>query len=231
MAKIKYDVNMGTNHLFEIGANFQGGAFDLSGHNKTSATFVYSANDFLMVISGENLKAEGDVLTSGTATKIVFRDAEGDKLATISDFHRDVVDLMTALEADVSAMLSVLQDHADRMIGTSAAEYIIGEAGNDRMNGKGGNDLLTGNIGDDTMTGGAGNDRFDFYAGQGGDDVITDYEIGDDVNFDMIYLHDLTYEIVKSGKEAALFLSDGWTVLLEGVRFSDRASIHIDDGT
>lgn len=231
MAKIKYDANMGTNFNLELGGNFQGGAFDLSGHNKTSATFVYSSNNFLMVFSGEDFKAEGDVLTSGIATKIVFRDDDGDKLATISDFHKNVVDLMTALEGEVSDMLQILQQHADKMIGSSAGEYMIGEGGNDTMDGKGGGDLLSGNSGDDTMTGGAGNDRFDFYAGQSGDDVITDYEIGDEVNFDIIFVRDMTYQIVKSDRDAMFLFSDGSTLLLDGVRYADRAAIHIDDGT
>jgi hypothetical protein len=41
----------------------------------------------------------------------------------------------------------------------------------------------------------------------------------------------MDYEIVKSGKEAMFAFSDGSTLLLEGVRFADRAGIQIDDGT
>jgi hypothetical protein len=233
MAKVKYAANMGANHEFEIGANYSPDpALALAdGHTKTSATLVSATNQFSIDFFGTGFTYAGDELTGGIATKIVFRDDDGDKLATISDFNRNVPVLMTELEADVSAMLSELQDRADRMIGSSSGEYLIGEAGNDKIAGKGGNDAVCGNSGDDLMSGGSGNDRFEFYGGQSGDDVITDFEIGDAVNFDTIFIAGMDYEIVKSGKEAMFAFSDGSTLLLEGVRFADRAGIQIDDGT
>jgi hypothetical protein len=216
MAKVKYAANMGANHDFEIGANYSPDpALALAGgHTKTSATFVSATNQFSIDFFGTGFAYAGDELTGGIATKIIFRDDDGDKLAAISDFNRKVSVLMTELEADVSAMLSELQNRADRMIGSSSGEYLIGEAGNDNL-----------------MSGGSGNDRFEFYGGQSGDDVITDFEIGDAVNFDTIFIAGMDYEIVKSGKEAMFAFSDGSTLLLEGVRFADRAGIHIDDGT
>lgn len=233
MAKVKYAANMGANHEFEIGANYSPDpALALAdGHTKTSATFVSATNPFSIDFFGTGFTFTGDELTGGIATKIVFRDDDGDKLATISEFHRKVPDLMAELQFEVSDMLGVLQDHADRMIGSSSGEYMIGEAGKDTIGGRGGNDAISGNSGNDTMTGGGGNDRFEFYGGQSGDDVITDFEIGDAVNFDTITIRDMDYEIVKSGKEAMFEFSDGSTLLLEGVKFADRAAIHIDDGT
>jgi len=233
MAKVKYAANMGANHEFEIGANYSPDpALALAdGHTKTSATFVSATNQFSIDFFGTGFTYAGDELIGGIATKIVFRDDDGDKLATISDFHRKVPDLMAELQIEVSDMLQILQAHADRMIGSSAGEYMIGEAGNDRIDGKGGDDLLSGNSGDDTMSGGAGNDRFEFFGGQSGDDVITDFEIGDSGNFDTITIRGMDYEIVRSGKEATFAFSDGSTLLLEGVSFADRAGIQIDDGT
>lgn len=231
MAKVKFAANMGANHEFELGSNYNPDpALALAdGHTKTSATFVSATNQFSIHFFGTGFTYSGDELTGGIATKIVFRDDDGDKLATISDFQKNVPALMTELQTEVSDMLGVLQQHADRMIGSSAGEYMIGEAGNDRIAGKGGNDAISGNSGDDTMSGGTGNDRFEFYGGQSGDDVITDYEIGDGVNFDTITIAGMDYEIVKSGKEAMFVFSDGSTLLLEDVRFADRAEIHITE--
>ena len=233
MAKVKFAANMGASHEFEIGSNYDPDpALALAdGHTKTSATFVSATNQFSIHFFGTGFTYTGDELTGGIATKIIFRDDDGDKLATIGDFHKNVPDLMAELQFGVSDMLGVLQDHADRMIGSSSGEYLIGEAANDRIAGKGGGDAVCGNSGDDTLSGGAGNDRFEFYGGQSGDDVITDFEIGDDVSFDTIMIRGMDFEIVKSGKEAMFAFSDGSTLLLEGVSFGDRAAIHVDDGT
>ena len=54
-----------------------------------------------------------------------------------------------------------------------------GKAGG-TINGGDGNDTLYGGDGNDTLTGGVGNDTF-VYANGGGDDIITDYEEGQDV--------------------------------------------------
>jgi Ca2+-binding RTX toxin-like protein len=51
--------------------------------------------------------------------------------------------------------------------------------GNDILNGDGGNDTFVGGLGNDTMTGGQGQDAF-IIQPFGGNDVITDFEVGID---------------------------------------------------
>jgi Ca2+-binding RTX toxin-like protein len=68
----------------------------------------------------------------------------------------------------------------DTISGGSGADEIYNSAGNDSVNGDDGDDTLRGNGGDDTLSGGSGNDTFIFRAGDG-DDIITDFSVGEDV--------------------------------------------------
>ena len=60
---------------------------------------------------------------------------------------------------------------------------MFGLAGNDTINGGAGNDILIGGAGNDTLTGGAGNDQFVFNKITEGLDQITDFSLGDHVDF------------------------------------------------
>jgi Ca2+-binding RTX toxin-like protein len=231
MAKLKYDANMGDNHISEIGGNyFPDPDLALTGpHNKTTATYVNTTNDFSIDFVGTDFKYKDGELIKGTLTKVTFRDDDGDKLATISDFKKNIASLMEPLKTEVSDFLQELFRHADTMIGSSAGEQIIGESGNDIIIGRGGRDLIFGNDGNDTMAGGAGNDDFFFFGGAGGKDVITDFNIGDEENFDLIFIRDTGFTEVENANDfLKLVFEDGSSVLLKGVLFADRADVHFD---
>ncbi len=70
-------------------------------------------------------------------------------------------------------------DGNDTISGNDGADLIYGSAGDDVISGGNGADILRGNSGDDTLTGDNGKDIFSFSSGDG-DDIITDFAIGDD---------------------------------------------------
>ena len=77
----------------------------------------------------------------------------------------------------ITALASVF---AWNITGSSDNDTITGGSGADSINGDDGDDLITGNAGNDTLTGGNGNDTFSYASGDG-NDVITDYTVGEDI--------------------------------------------------
>ena len=73
----------------------------------------------------------------------------------------------------------------DELIGTNAADAISGGKGDDLIYGGGGDDLIIGGKGGDFLEGGTGEDWFatkkKFGKGKKNYDVITDFEVGEDV--------------------------------------------------
>ena len=76
---------------------------------------------------------------------------------------------------------------ADTLIGTTGNDHISGDSGADSIVGGLGNDYLDGGADDDILTGGNGQDRFQWFVGQGTDD-ITDFVSG--TGNDFIVLRD-----------------------------------------
>lgn len=68
----------------------------------------------------------------------------------------------------------------DALSGGAGDDWLQGGAGRDVLNGDAGDDVLLGGWGSDLLTGGAGADRFVFTPGQGGRDIITDFQCGED---------------------------------------------------
>ena len=73
-------------------------------------------------------------------------------------------------------------DSDDVLNGEAGNDTIHGGSGSDSVIGGDGADLLFGGAGDDVLVGGAGADVF-FFGGDHGDDVITDFDAGEDVLF------------------------------------------------
>ncbi len=69
----------------------------------------------------------------------------------------------------------------DILVGGDGNDGLYGRRGNDVLQGGGGNDTLSGAWGDDTMEGGGGADSFSFVGGGFGQDVITDFVLGEDM--------------------------------------------------
>lgn len=65
--------------------------------------------------------------------------------------------------------------------GQAGDDTLDGAAGNDILDGGSGNDVLTGSAGNDTLTGGANDDTFVMTSG-GGDDTVTDFASGDQLD-------------------------------------------------
>lgn len=68
----------------------------------------------------------------------------------------------------------------DALHGGGGADALFGGDGDDMLRGGGGADKLEGGDGDDVLTGGGGADHFVFKAGESGDDIVTDFQIGED---------------------------------------------------
>ncbi|MBO6504781.1 MAG: hypothetical protein JJ850_05270 [Kordiimonadaceae bacterium] len=71
---------------------------------------------------------------------------------------------------------------SDTAVGGDGRDVLFGGTGDDDLSGGSGNDSLYGGTGDDVMAGGVGDDAF-YFGGNHGDDVITDFDAGDDVLF------------------------------------------------
>jgi hypothetical protein len=69
------------------------------------------------------------------------------------------------------------------IVGTSVSDQISGLDGNDILDGAGGDDVLIGGSGADTLTGGTGADSFRDTAANFNGDRITDFLIGDRIQF------------------------------------------------
>jgi Ca2+-binding RTX toxin-like protein len=102
----------------------------------------------------------------------------------------------------------------DTLIGNGAANTLNGNSGDDYLDGQGGNDLLLGGqgkdglvggvgadtliggAGQDKMSGGLGNDRFSWSTkaetAAGSGDVITDFSLGDILDFQLVDAKDST---------------------------------------
>ncbi|MFZ3205754.1 MAG: Ig-like domain-containing protein, partial [Pseudomonas sp.] len=74
---------------------------------------------------------------------------------------------------------------AKTIIGGSASSTLTGGEGNDYIDGGAGNDILIGGEGDDILFGGAGADTFVWQAGDTGNDVIKDFNIGEGDRIDL----------------------------------------------
>jgi len=71
----------------------------------------------------------------------------------------------------------------DALFGGAGRDKLWGGRGDDVLEGGDGRDVLRGGKGDDILSGGEGNDYFDFNGTRTGHDTVTDFEIGDQLDF------------------------------------------------
>ena len=115
----------------------------------------------------------------------------------------------------------------DEIHGGSESDLLLGDAGADTIYGDAGDDFIVGGTGDDTMTGGAGADTFVF-AGNSGDDTITDFDVNAD-KIDLTMLSeqvgysDLTITDVTGGVTIA-HTALGGTLTLTGVTAAELSA-------
>jgi serralysin len=113
----------------------------------------------------------------------------------------------------------------NRLMGTDGANYIDGRSGNDYLHGCGGND---------TLTGGSGFDQFALKSG-GGQDVITDWQAGEDIFFTFGYVLNNPGDPVHDGSPHALSAGETFTtsqghVLTVGVDARGDTTLTWDTG-
>ena len=154
--------------------------------------------------------AERAELWDTSLADIILRNTDVDAIQT------DVFDAMTR---------TVGTDARDKLYGDSADNFIFGDAGNDLLVGRkgdddlqggAGRDKLVGGRGDDVLTGGDGRDSFIFKAKHKGDDVVTDFEIGQD----RLVLKGADFwntDIDVRGDDIVIEMAGGATVTLEGL--------------
>jgi Ca2+-binding RTX toxin-like protein len=114
----------------------------------------------------------------------------------------------------------------DTLVGTDSADLVQGLGGNDELYGAGGDDRLEGGAGDDTLTGGAGADTF--VASQG-NDIISDFVIGEDRLDLSLVPQDAVYEIKDEDGKAKLVITvdgnDYGTITFESIDFDPNTNI------
>ncbi len=106
---------------------------------------------------------------------------------------------------------------------STVSDKLFGDEGNDIIIGGSGADRIDGGVGNDTMTGNGGADTFTFQMSQAGHDVITDFDVNNDVinlsgfgpNFDALaHVHD-------TANGAVLDLGAAGDVTFQGVHAAD----------
>jgi VCBS repeat-containing protein len=137
----------------------------------------------------------------------------------------DIPDYSAALEEWRNVLYGdegddILIVHGGGYAASYVGNFLDGGNGDDLLTGSEGRDRLIGSAGDDEMTGNGGNDVFLFGLGSG-QDIITDYELGQD---------SLLFEggqsissLIAQGLDTLVILTDGSTVLLQSVMLSDTA--------
>ncbi|MBT8152517.1 hypothetical protein KMP13_01110 [Epibacterium ulvae] len=109
----------------------------------------------------------------------------------------------------------------DRLFGGRGDDTLSGNLGNDNLRGAGGDDSIVGGRGNDTLTGGNGNDTFAFNSRRDGDNLITDFEVGEDqfdINAGASQLSDLSFANENGG---TLITYANTSIFVEGVTSSD----------
>ncbi len=116
----------------------------------------------------------------------------------------------------------------DELYGGHESDILVGGTGKDKLYGGDGSDTLNGGEGKDMLHGGEGSDRFWFGNGPFGDDVIKDFELGEDGDFldfggAFLSRDNISESEDRDGNAVVTVTKDGvtWgTITLEGVTMS-----------
>ena len=96
-----------------------------------------------------------------------------------------MLEAMASIENQGYSLLQQLGAAKPRKVITTGggSQIINSGAGDDIIVTSTGADIIAGGAGNDTMTGGTGADTFKWYLGETGSDVITDFTVGDKLDF------------------------------------------------
>jgi hypothetical protein len=109
----------------------------------------------------------------------------------------------------------------DTFYGLGGNDQLRGFGGNDLLDGGSGNDLLIGGAGADTLTGGSGADTFQGTANDMNGDHITDFSIGDRIQFTDLSWNNSGFQVTSTGFDYA----GGSSITIDGLgpgRFVER---------
>lgn len=126
----------------------------------------------------------------------------------------------------------------DFIFGGGQADFLAGRRGNDELSGGHGRDRLLGHDGDDTLdggshadtlkggagndllTGGSGADCFKFTSRNGGQDIITDFELGQDWIKVSSWMR-RSLEVSDAGGDLKVSGGGDWSVILENIAWEE----------
>ncbi len=126
------------------------------------------------------------IAADGTLTYTTAADANGSATVTVTlmddgSTANGGIDTSTTetFTINVTSVNDPISEFGDDLSGDDRSNSLTGRGGNDTISGGGGDDFLVGNAGADTLTGGAGNDRFLYLSPTDGNDIIEDFQIGE----------------------------------------------------
>ncbi|WP_084506676.1 calcium-binding protein [Geminicoccus roseus] len=118
----------------------------------------------------------------------------------------------------------------DRLFGGADDDSLFGDDGNDRLVGEAGNDVLYGGDGDDVLTGGAGDDEFVRYE-NGGNDLITDFGLGDDTVLvfgeSVSSFNEFKAAASQSGANVVVNFGAGQSIIFQNIVLADLTSSNV----
>lgn len=215
---------------------YTGNDVSLTAHSGRRAILEF-ASGYEIDIAGRDMRFNGLAITAGTLEKIVFRDPQGNTIATASDLKGfDASEIYDTVANQSGSDLHPLlfagddlifgSDGNDLLQGYGADDKIKGNSGDDRLHGNNGADMLYGGTGKDTLDGGNGNDTLigngggDTFVGgaNSGHDTVRDFDAtGSDHDWIMNEgSGDVTW--AKQGDDLLLTFDSGDTMLLIGVK-------------
>ncbi|MEM8689531.1 MAG: cadherin-like domain-containing protein [Pseudomonadota bacterium] len=170
-----------------------------------------------------------DTFDGGAGYDQVLASADGVQIGLFGDFDNQVEEISANGFTGVSIRGNWTAQTFDfsSMLLTGITEINM-EGGHDVAVGSAGDNVLVGGTGNDVLTGLAGVDTFVFHGGDG-QDVITDFGIGDDVvRLDQVAgfeaFADVQAALSQNGADALLDLGGGQSVLFENILASGLAS-------
>ena len=136
---------------------------------------------------------EADAMSGGIGDDTYDVDAAGDTVTELVGEGNDLINstVTFTLSANVerltltgaAAIDGTGNELANLITGNTAANKLAGAGGNDTLTGGTGDDTLDGGLGADSLVGGTGNDRFYFEHGQAAGDMVSDFALGDHLEF------------------------------------------------
>ncbi|MDO9623764.1 MAG: cadherin domain-containing protein, partial [Pseudomonas sp.] len=152
---------------------------------KSIASLVIGAGDTASQFSVDRAINVKWAIDDATVTRPLDQDALTLHFgATVTDGTGDSANTDFSVIIDPDTTLQGTSSD-DTLTGSSQADTLIGGLGDDILYGQGGNDILIGGEGNDILYGGSGADTFVWQAGDFGNDVIKDFNIGEGDRIDL----------------------------------------------